>query len=152
MKKLEELLLRACGYTVLILTLFYLFAVVGDFVEAAIAFSTFALIFAFGIIISVAGLVFEIPTMRLIWKSLIHYGVLLISFTVIFIVAGKLSAGGIPTVFSAFIIFTFLYAVVFTIVYFARKALLAADVRLERTKEKRKQKPAKKEYKALYKD
>ncbi len=153
MKKIENLLLKACGYTILILVLFYLFAVISDFIEAAIAFPTFALIFGFGVLISLAGIIFEINSLKLIWKTLMHYAVLLIAFCVIFVISGKISSAGPSAIFSAIIIFTFLYAIVFAIAYVAQRAIAKADARVARNVSGNgKEKKEKREYKPLYKD
>ena len=151
MKKIENLLLKAAGYTVLIICLFYLFAATGDFTEAAITFPTFAVILIFGLLISFTELVFLIDRLKTVLKFLIHYSVLLIAFTVIFIITGNLSSGGAGVVFSALIIFTFLYALIFTLVYFIRKFIRYADRKVDTRLAKKKQPIAKKsEYKSLY--
>ena len=150
MKRIENLLLKACGYTLLILTLFYLVALLGEFTVAAIDFHTFALIFVFGVIISAVSLILYVEKIKPIFRVLIHYATLLVSFFVIFLFAGKLNAGGSSVVFSAIIIFTVLYAVIFTITYLIRRAVISADKALDK-KAVSNAKKTKKPYTPLYK-
>jgi hypothetical protein len=149
MKKLESILLRACGYTVVTAILFFFVAMMGEFTKAAIDFTTFLLIFIFGIIISATDLVFDIPALRKVFKVIIHYAVLLVAFFVVFLLAGKLGNAGSSVIFSALIIFTFLYAVIFTIVFLIKRAVNKADKMLAKSEKKKKEKPA---YTPLYKN
>ena len=148
MKKLESLLLKACGYTTITVILFYLVAMMG-FTKAAMDFKTFMLIFVFGVIISSAGLIFEIQRMHKALKVLIHYVILLISFFVIFFVAGKLGNAASSVVFSAIIVFTTLYAAISVITYLIKKAVNSADKIIDKSGKKVKEK---KPYTPLYKN
>ncbi len=144
MKKLENILLKACGYTILILVLFYLFAAFNNFGESEIGFSTFALIFAFGILISLTTLILGFKKPSLPFRILIHYGSLLLAFFAVFVAGGKISADSPSKIFSAVIIFTVLYALIFGIVYLVRRLVKSADNKIDK-----KQKP-KSEYKSIY--
>jgi prepilin signal peptidase PulO-like enzyme (type II secretory pathway) len=148
MKKLENLLLKASGYTIITVILFYLVAMMGEFTKAALDFKTFMLIFVFGIIISAVNLIFEIQILHKALKILIHYAVLLVSFFVIFFVAGKLGNAATSVIFSAIIVFTALYAVIFVITYLIKKAVTSADRVIDKSGTKRKEK---KNYTPLYK-
>lgn len=150
MKKIENILLRGSAYTVLILVLFYLFAVLGQLVEPAITFPTFIIIVVFGFVISVCELVFCIKSLKTPIKVLIHYAVLLVAFCAIFIFSGNLDSKGPAAIFSAVVIFTFLYSLIFLIVYFARKGINAADKKIEKHMKKTKKDEKKPEYKSLY--
>lgn len=149
MKKIENLLLKACGYTLLTTLLFYIAALLGEFTKPAIDFPTFALIFVFGIIISAASMILYVKTMHTALKILIHYVILFIAFFVIFLLAGKLTLGGPSVVFAAIVIFTFLYALIFAAVYFIRRAVIGADKALDARVSKKNS--AKKPYTPLYK-
>ncbi len=149
MKRLENLLLNASGFAVMIVLLFFLFTAVTDFTEAAIKFGTFALILLFGFIIACANLVLGIERLKFIYRLLIHYAALLISFIVVFILAGNIASGGPSAIFSAVVIFTFLYTVFFLLFYFIKRAISAADKRLDKKHPKKKQE--KKSYQSLYK-
>ena len=150
MKKLENILLRGTAYSVLILIIFYLFAIVGQLTEPAITFPTFVLIVAFGLIISASELVFSIKSLKTPLRVLIHYAALLAAFCAIFVFSGNLSADGPAAIFSAVVIFTFLYALVFVIVYFSRRAIRLADKKIGKQVEKSRANDKKPEYKSLY--
>ena len=141
MKKIENLLLQAAGYTVIILFLFFIFAATGDFTKAAITFPQFATILCFGVTISVAGLIFKLDSIKKWIRILIHYAVLLAAFTVIFIITGNLVSGGTGTVFSAVVIFTFFYAIIAALVYFVGRFIKSADKKVD-IKARRNTKPA----------
>jgi hypothetical protein len=119
------------------------------FTKAAMDFKTFMLIFVFGVIISSAGLIFEIQRMHKALKVLIHYVILLISFFVIFFVAGKLGNAASSVVFSAIIVFTTLYAAISVITYLIKKVVNSADKIIDKSGKKVKEK---KPYTPLYKN
>lgn len=155
MRRINKIFLTGCGYTVLILTLFYLFAAISQFVSTAIAPGQFALILCFGLLISFAEFMYEELKLKRIYKCIIHYTVLLLAFCVIFIGSGNISAQRPAAVFVAIMLYTILYFVVWAIVHFARKAIDRADDKLDkRTKIKNAEKKdkIKKEYKPLYGD
>lgn len=149
MKRIENILLRACGFTILITLLFYVIAFVGQLTEPRIKFGTFALIFAFSVVISLANTVLKMNKPSFLWRILIHYSALLVSFSVIFIISGNIKSEGPGGILSAVIIFTFLYAIVFTLSYLIIKAVRASDKGLDMRrggKKKQETKP----YKSLY--
>ena len=127
MKTIENILLKACGYTVFILTLFYLFGLLSEIGAAFINFSTFLTIALFGLLISLAELVFKIEKIHTALRVLIHYIVLLIAFNVIFIASGNLSANTTGQIFSAIIIFTVFYVIMFGLVYIFRRFIQKTD-------------------------
>lgn len=151
MKKIENLLLKACGYSLIILTLFFAVAALGNFTSAAIDFPTFLLIFVFGIIISTASMILYVQALKPIFRVMIHYAILLISFSVIFILAGKLGNGGASVIFSAIVIFTFLYAVIFAVTYLIRRAIKSADKALDKKNSSSSKGNKNKPYTPLYK-
>ena len=126
MEKIKSIILNSTAYTVVILLLFYFYALIGNLTHPAITFGTFLIILLFGFVISLANMIFEIEKLHYAVKLLIHYSALLVSFIFVFIIAGKLSLSGIASVFSAIIIFTFLYAVIYAISYGAKSALNSA--------------------------
>lgn len=150
MKKIEGILLRACGFTVAILVIFYLFAVATSFVNPEIGFPTFLLILFFGFVISLSTLIFEIKALKYPFRILIHYAVLLIAFCVIFVNSGNLSAGGDAAIFTAVAIFTVLYALIFALTYLVLRAVRATDRRLETATRKKDAKNSKKEKSSTY--
>ena len=151
MKIIENIILKAGGYTASILFLFYLAGTIADFTNPYIDFKTFIFIALFGTLISVSELLFKIQAIHTAIKVLIHYAVLFCAFTVVFIISGNIASRGSAAIFSALIIYTFFYAVIFTALYFIRKSIKKADFAIDK-KYASKQKPEKKkEYKSLYK-
>lgn len=151
MRRIHKLFLVGCGYTVLILGLFYAFAAISNFVMPAIAPGQFVLIFASGLVISLAEFMYEQLKVKKALKCIIHYLVLMVAFCLIFIISGKISAQKPAAVFIAIILFTLLYFVIWTIVHFSRKAINRMDDKLDK-KNKAKETKAKKGYKSLYGD
>ena len=156
MGRIYKIFLTGSGYTVLILSLFYVFAAASGFVSQAIAPGQFALILSFGFIISLAELMYEELKLKKIYKCLIHYAVLLVAFCLIFIVSGKISYQRPSVIFVSIIIYTLLYFSVWAIVHYVRKAINHADDKLDArsmAKEaKSKNKHNKGTYKSLYSD
>ena len=150
MKKIENLVLSACAFTVMILFLFYLFAVIGQFTEPTITFPTFLLIFGFSAIIAVTSMILRVERLKMFTRIAIHYASLLIAFTVVFLTSGNLASGGTPIVFSAVVVFTFLYGIIFTATYFICKGLRSADRKISNRQQKNATASKKSEYKSLY--
>ena len=127
MKKIQSLLLNASAYTVLILALFYLFAAVTGYTQGGIGFPMYALILGFGLVISLAGLIFETDKLSRAVKFILHYAVLFVAFLLIFVISGNIKGQGESVIFSSILIFTFFYAIVSVIVYLIRRAISSAD-------------------------
>jgi len=153
MKRIENILLKACGYTVFFLLLFYVFGAVSKYTDQYIDIKTFLIILLFGFIISVAGFILTIEKIKIPLRILIHYVALFIAFYAVFIISGNLKTGGASVVFSAIVIFTFLYAIVFAAVFFVRKAVKKADAAINKKIAKNAQTDLPKaKYKSLYKN
>ena len=151
MKRINKMFLTGCGYTVLILTLFYAFAAISKFISPAIAPKQFALILTFGMLIALAEFMYEQLKLKNVYRCLIHYGVLLVAFCFIFIMSGNISGKGSSAVFVAVILYTVLYFLIWTIVHFVRKAISKMDDKLD-AKTQKTQEIKKKTYKSLYSD
>lgn len=151
MKKLEKALLTGCGYTVIILALFYLFAALTKFVSPAITTGQFFLILLFGMIISAIGLLCSLLNVSSILRCIIHYLVLLVAFCFIFIVSGNISSGKASAIFVAIVIYTVLYFVLWFTVTLIKKTVSLADAKLE-SKKGKKAAPKKEPYKPLYRE
>ena len=132
MRRINKIFLTGCGYTVLILTLFYAFAALSKFTSQSIAPGQFALILCFGFIISLAEFMYEQLKIRKILKCLIHYFVLLIAFCVIFIIAGKISTQRPAIIFIAVVLYTIIYFVIYGISRLIKITINCADVKLDR--------------------
>ena len=150
MKTIENIILKACGYTLTILFLFYLAGTIADFTNPYIDFKTFLFISLFGILISLAGLLLKIEKIHVSLRVLIHYVVLFVAFTVIFIISGNISKNGSAAIFSSLIIFTFFYALIFTASLFVQKFIKKADDSLDKKYASRRKVQKKNEYKTLY--
>ena len=92
MNKIENTLLKACGYTVLILFLFYLFCAITNVQGQAIAFPTFLIILGFSLLIALAGLILSIKSIKYVFRVLIHYATLLLAFVSVFMTTVSVSA------------------------------------------------------------
>ena len=153
MRRINKLFLTGCGYAILILTLFYAFAAVSQFVSQAIAPGQFALILLFGFIISIAEFMYEELKVKKVFKCLIHYAVLLVAFYLIFVISGNISVQRPAAIFGAVVIFTVLYFTVYAIVHLVRRAINVADDKLDKRSEIKNNKASKKStYKSLYSD
>ena len=152
MRRINKVFLTGCGYAILILTLFYAFAAISNFTSQSIAPGRFALILAFGFIISLAELMYEELKLKKVYKCLIHYVVLLVAFCIIFIVAGNISSQRPAAVFGAIVIYTVLYFFLYAIIRMARRAINVADDKLDaRSADKANKSNSKKgTYKSLY--
>ncbi|MBQ8321033.1 MAG: DUF3021 family protein [Clostridia bacterium] len=148
MKRFENILLKGCGFAVLILTLFYIFALTSNYNNATIEFSTFALILAFGMLISFTTMLLGLKKLALPLRIAIHYTSLMVAFCIIFMASGNISADSPAKIFSAVVIFTFLYAMLFGAVYFIKKLVNAVDNKVDKRSKKNTEK--KSEYKSLY--
>lgn len=150
MKIVENLVLKACGYTLSILLLFYIAGTISDFTNPFIDFKTFLLILLFGSLISLTEPVFGIKNLHPMLKVLIHYFVLFCAFTATFVISGNIAKRGAAAIFSSLIIFTFFYAIVFTAMYFIRKLIKKADNGLDKRMQSKAKKTKQSEYKSLY--
>ena len=153
MRRINKMFLSGCGYTVLILSLFYAFAAISESAADAIAPGQFALILGFGFIISLAEFMYEMLNVRKIYKCLIHYFVLLAAFCLIFIVAGNISSQKPSAIFVAIVLYTISYFTIYVLVRLIRMSINCADDKLDRKTSKVKEnKEASKKgtYKSLY--
>ena len=151
MRRIHKIFLTGCGYAVLILSMFYAFAAITQFTAPAIAPKEFTLILTFGFVIALAEFMYEQLKLKTVFKCLIHYGVLFVAFCLIFVVAGNIKSQKPSTIFTALILYTFMYFFTWTIIHFVRKAINCADDKLA-AKTKPAANKTKKGYKSLYSD
>lgn len=152
MKLIENLLLKACGYTLIILTSFYLFGILTDYTDPYISFSTFGVIFIFGAIISIANLILKRDNIHIALRITIHYLALLAAFFAVFIIAGNIGTNGAGEIFSSIVIFSVFYAIMFAVVYIVRRFIKKIDKRIDfKCAKKRSNNPPKSAYESLYK-
>ena len=150
MRRINKLFLTGCGYTVLILTLFYAFAAISKFTSQAIIPGQFALILSFGFIISFAEFMYEELRLKKIYRCLLHYFVLLVAFCFIFIISGKISAQRPSAIFIAVFLYTFMYFTIWAIVHYVRKAINLADKKLDSRVKNDNNAEKQETYKSLY--
>ena len=121
------MLYSGAGYTILIMTFFYIFALSANLESTAIGVGKFFLILAFGMITAIAELIYELLSLRKVFKCLIHYAILLAAFCIIFIAGDFFNITGPASVFVAITVFTLIYAVCVGIVYLVRRGVAGAD-------------------------
>ena len=146
MKRIQQLLLNACAYTVALLLVLYVFAALSD-VSSGISFGRFALVFTFGAAIALASVILKSQSVSRPIGVIIHYSLLLLAFIVLFVVIGGISNGG--KIFAAIVVFTFFYALVFALAVLVNRSVKVADKRLDK-KHPQKQKKAPAPYKSIY--
>ena len=149
MEKAKKIILNATAYTVVILVLFYLYALLGNLTQPAIKFGTFLIVLVFGFVISLANMIFELKNLHYALKLLIHYAALLAAFIAVFVIAGNLTISGPASVLSAIIIFSFLYGVIYALSYGVKSAIRSVDKKPSQNKNPEAKKST---YKPLYKD
>ena len=145
MKRFDKMLLCGSSYTVLILTIFYIFAAIAGFDDTSISVGRFFIILAFGMIIALAELICSILTVKRIFKYLIHYFLLLIAFIVVFMVGEFITVNGPASVFVGIVIYTLFYFLILGIVYLVRRAVNVADTKLDKHIFKKTEKQAEKD-------
>ena len=148
MRRIEKTLLTGCGYTILILTLFYAFASISKLTSPAITFTRYLAILFFGFLISFTELAYNALAMKKWLRSLIRYGVLLLAFCVVFVITGNIKSGKAPAIFAAVIIFTLFYFSILGLTSLIKKTVKLSDDKIDRLPKKA-AKP-KQEYKPLY--
>jgi len=150
MKKIEKFLCYGAGYTILIMTVYYLAAAIASPSDAKISIGRFFLILLFGFIVAGAGLVYRILTVKTWLKIFLHYAILLAAFLLIFVPMLSVKSNGPASVIAWALIFTALYALLSALVLFIRKAACKADKTLEAIE--RREPKSKEEYTPLYTD
>lgn len=127
MKILGRFLYHTAAYTTVVTALFFAFAkLMGVASNPAITFGRYALVFAFGLILSASEFVFSIPKLPKYAKYIIHYVALTVTFSVIFLTVRSSSGGyafDAATVFAAVIIFSLFYAIGLPLVLLMKRAL-----------------------------
>ncbi len=131
MRRIEKMLYSGAGYTILIMTFFYIFAIAAELEGTSIGIGKFFLILAFGMIAAGAELVYELLSVKRIIRSVIHYAILLVAFCVIFIAGDFFNITGPASVFVAITLFTVIYLVFVGIVCLIRRSVQRADNALE---------------------
>ncbi len=119
MRVFKKFVLNACLYSVLILTLFYIFAAISEMSDSVIGIGKYFTIIGFGAVISASILIFE-TKLKTVLKYIINYGVLLCAFCVIFLSSASGSGNAAARTFAAVVLFTIFYSLVLLFRYLFR--------------------------------
>lgn len=150
MKIFKDFILKASAYTVLTLSLFYIYGGISSLNENGIHWTRFLIIAGYSCLIAGVELLNSCLTIKHIFKVIVHYSILLIGFIIIFFTAGT-SSFKPSTLFIAVILFTVIYLAVSLIVLGIGK-LNKNSKDDEPEKKNNCDKPKKKEYRSLYGD
>ncbi len=134
MRKFEKFFLRGAGYTLLILSLYYLFAIIASPTNAFVSGGRFLLILVFGFITALAEFIYSIFTVKFWLKALLHYAILLATFILIFIPLLGIESNGPASVIAWVVIFSVLYALCCVAVHFIKKGINKVDDAIETKK------------------
>lgn len=115
MKAIFKIFSRGCVFAVLLALIVCLFGL-GAAVEPSIRITQFLLIVLIGEVISLAQEIFRIRALRPIWRLLIHFGALLVSFYLLFSATDKITTGTNGAVFIFITLFTLIYSIIFAVV------------------------------------
>lgn len=128
MKRIERFILEACATSVLIASIFFVFAKISaPEIVPALDIGRYFLILLFGFLIVGANLLFGIKKLNKFLALLLHF---LISFTVFSIIFVNFDGMNATRVFIHVVLFTIFYAVTFAIAIGIKKlsAKLDADI------------------------
>ena len=151
MKRIEEYILKSCGYTVLLLLLLYAILAAIGVADSAIPFDRFAVLTGYGFLITGTEVLYKSLTMRTAVKVLIHYSILLAGFMLVYLVIRGLSGNVASVIFVAVAIFTLLYALLLGAVIAIKRLLGKAESKLA-ARPTRNKKSDEQEYHSLYGD
>lgn len=121
MKAIKELLVKSSCYTIIMMSVVYLFAIFSDLADKGITITRFAVLLGYGFLIAVAGLVKTKMSCGNILKTALHYIVLLSGFIFVFSFLGNMSNGVAAKLVVAITVFSVVYAAISLAVFFLRK-------------------------------
>ena len=131
MRRIEKMLFSGTGYTVLFNISFYLFALAVNLESKAISYDKFFLILAFGMITSITDLICDLVNIKKWLKRIMHFGILLTAFCIVFISGEFFTTKGPASVFVAISIFVLIYLVFAGVIALIKKSLNLADNALD---------------------
>ncbi len=123
MSQLKKFTYHTALYTTLITLVFYIFALVLGLPEQSIGIGRFLVLLSFSMIISVAEYIFDIKSLKLTVKYLVHYSSLFLVFFFVFL-SVRFEGGSslsLPFVFTCWFIFTVSYILVALILNAVKK-------------------------------
>lgn len=146
MKRIEKYLFEASALSVLITSIFFIFAKISSpDITPAVHIGRYFTILLFSLLIVFANLLFKLRKLPKILALLIHYVVIILAFTLIFVDLKGITG---PRIFILLVLFTLFYAMLFGIVIGIRKLCARLDSSI---KSKTKQEQKKEKYKPRYK-
>ncbi len=129
MKKLENLIFEACAVSVLLTSVFFIFAWIGlPEITPAIQIGKYFLILLFSLLITAAKLLFSVKGLKKPLALLLHYAIALVAFSVIFFDFSTLNG---MRIFILIVCFTLFYAAIWGIVIVTRRILARLDKQIE---------------------
>ena len=128
MKHIYKFILEACGLSVLITSIFFVFeGIASPEITPALPISRYFLILLFGFIIVGANFLFGIKNLHKLAALAIHYLTIFVAFLTVFVGFAGMTA---KKFFIYAVIFTILYAIIFAVVVCVRKLTTKADDRI----------------------
>ena len=146
MKLFSKFVYHASAYTVLITMLFFAFAKISGLeTSPSVTFGRYALIFAFGLVLSAAEYIFSIDKLNRSLKYALHYVTLAIAFFLVLLTVRSSEdsfAFNTATIFASLIIFSVVYFVMLGL-YLLFKSAFKSNKSAKETKSPKKNKKAK---------
>ena len=146
MKLFSKFAYHASAYTVLITMLFFAFAKISGLeTSPSVTFGRYALIFAFGLVLSAAEYIFSIDKLNRSLKYALHYVTLAIAFFFVFLTVRSSEdsfAFNAATIFASLIIFSVVYFVMLGL-YLLFKSAFKSNKSAKETKSPKKNKKVK---------
>ena len=128
MKHIYKFILEACGLSVLITSIFFVFeGIASPEITPALPISRYFLILLFGFIIVGANFLFSIKNLHKLAALAIHYLTIFVAFLTVFVGFAGMTA---KKFFIYAVIFTILYAIIFAVVVCVKKLTTKADDRI----------------------
>ena len=138
MKFISKFLYHASAYTVIITMLFFAFAKISGLEETpSVTFGRYALIFAFGLVISASEYIFGVNSLPKAAKYVIHYLVLGVAFFFVFLSVRSSADAFVfkpATVFASLIIFTIVYFALLGLFLLFKSALAPSTAKSKKSK------------------
>ncbi len=123
MSQFKQFLMKASLYTVVILSVFYIFGAISGITEHGISWHKYLLILGYGLLISLSEMISGMMTGRKALGGIINYTVLLSGFLIIFVFSTKTTGSALTKAFVAIVLFSAVYALLKLVIYLIKKAV-----------------------------
>jgi hypothetical protein len=134
MKSIKSFIFEGCAYTVILCFFLYFFLAITGVGASGVPFLKFLLVFAYGFLIPLAGIIRNAFKANPIPSFILHYAILLAGFIAVYMLNASSSAALAGNVFVAIFIFSFIYAA-----YYGIKTVIR-HIRGKQTKPRKKAK------------